>query len=146
MCFRYVLGWPGEIAIKHVESCESITRCSQNIIIGSKFIKILVAFGPTIWGDTILWCETIIPLICGKDLFFIYLVLNLIWTKKPVILRQRSFLFFFSWSSPVFGSTIHYFYGETFFGLHLYLGRKKVTAWNPALSATILSNATGTDQ
>ena len=73
-----------------------------------------------LWGDTILWCETITPPICGE-----YLTLFgrsiLIWTKNPLIFRRRPFLgglhilldlkptyfatiFFFFWSSPIFGT------------------------------------------
>ena len=51
----------------------------------------------TPWSGTILWCESITPLICGKDLVFFCLVSDLIWTKNPPILRRRSFFLVFTY-------------------------------------------------
>ena len=63
----------------------------------------------------------------------------LIWTKNPLIFRQRPFFLVFA-----------YFWTENplillrrpfFFGLHLFLVRKRVPPRNPAPGATIFSNA-----
>ena len=77
------------------------------------------------WGDTILWCETITPMICGKYLTFFTLFgcpHPYMWIKNPLIFRQR----------PFFGVCLHllYFWYEK--GCHHEKSRP---------GATIFSNA-----
>ena len=59
------------------------------------------------WGDTILWCETKTPQICGEDLVFVILLgLQPHLDQKPCKFTAKTFFCF---------------------GLHLFLNRKSTT-------------------
>ena len=88
--------------------------------------------------------KPIIPSICGEYLSFFTLFgpgpyphLN----RKPTDFAAKNFFYFlvliyFGTGNPLI------LWAKTFFGLHLFLDRKRVPPRNPARGATILSNAT----